>query len=122
MKRIFYFLALMLVVSTFHSCGVEEEFDETLLVGKWKQISGPEPVLNYRYDSNGSGVTWNDEDGVNESQGRKFTWRLVKSELTQIHIMGVGQTNPTFILTVIELTDKTLKYKDEFDRWTFNRL
>ena len=122
MKRIFYFLALILVVSTFHSCGVEEEFDETLLVGKWKQISGPPPVLYYRYDSNGKGVTWNPDEGYTELNGQKFTWHLVQSELTQIHLMEVGSSNIKFIFTVTELTDKTLKYKDEFDRWSFTKL
>jgi len=123
MKRLFYFLALVAVFATFPSCEDEEEvFDESMLIGKWEQKSGPPPVLFYRYDKGGNGVTWNPDEGYTEMNGQKFTWRLVRSELTQIHLMEVGSSKITFIFTVTELTGKTLKYKDEFDKWTFTKL
>jgi len=123
MKRVLYFLAFFLVAGAFHSCGGEEEvFDESLLIGKWEQKSGPPPVLFYRYDSNGNGVTWNPDEGYTELNGQKFTWRLIKSELTQIHLMESGTNKIKFIFTVTELTSTTLKYKDELSRWSFTKL
>lgn len=122
MKRLLCLLVILSVAATFYSCEREEDFDEILLIGKWKQISGPPPVLYYRYDTNGGGVTWNPDEGYNESNGQKFTWKLVQSELTQIHLMEVGSTNITFIFIVTELTATTLKYKDQFDSWSFTRI
>jgi len=92
------------------SCEPEEEsFDSTLLTGKWK--SG---TLYYKYLSNGSGTTWDTADDVTEAEAQAFTWTLVKSELTHLHVLETGGTVPK-IYTVTELTSTTLKYHDDFD-------
>jgi len=123
MKRVLYFLAFLLVAGAFHSC-VDDEvaFDESLLIGKWEQKTGPPPVLFYRYDSNGNGVTWNPDEGYTEVNGQKFTWRLVKSDLTQIHLMESSSSTIKFIFTVTELSATTLKYRDELSRWSFTKV
>jgi hypothetical protein len=95
----------------FNSCEEEESvFQESLLIGKW--VSG---TVYYTYSANYSGKTWDTKDDVTEAEAQKFTWTLVKSELTHIHIMEVGGSVPK-VYTVTELTSTSLKYKDDFGK------
>ena len=90
----------------FNSCEVEEtSFQESFLIGKWQ--SG---TVYYKYASNYSGATWDTSDDVTEAEAQAFTWSLVQSELTHIHIMEVGGNVPK-VYTVTELTATSLKYK-----------
>ena len=120
MKRLLLFLAVLSVAMLFHSCSKEDEFDETLLYGRWEPVSGTS--MHFRYDSNGEGVTWNPKEDQEESEGQKFTWTLVKSELTQIHLMEIGGGIIPKIYTVTELTATTLKYKDSFSSYSFSKM
>lgn len=112
MKKIL--VCLMLCFSftlLFNSCEEEEKFfDESLLIGKW--VSGS---VYYKYASNYTGATWDTSDDVTEAEAQKFTWTLVQSELTHIHIMEVGGNVPK-VYTVTELTATSLKYKDNFGK------
>lgn len=93
------------------SCTKEEDkdFDQQLLLGKW--VSGTD---FYRYDAGGTGVNWDTADDVKESEGKKFTWTLVKEDLTHIHIMDSGEAEVPKVYTVTELSATTLSYKDDF--------
>ena len=112
MKKTFYFLVSLLVISAlFNSC-TKDEFDEALLYagsGKWRT-----GTLYYKYLSNGNGSTWDTKDDVTEDEAQPFTWTLVKSELRQIHIMTMGGNIPK-TYTVTKLTASTLEYKDAVD-------
>lgn len=113
MKNIISFLILCVVATTLMvSCDtlVEQSFDETLLYGKWK--SG---TMYYKYLANGSGATWDTKDDVTEAEAQSFTWTLVASELTHIHVMVLGGTVPK-VYTVTELTVSTLIYEDDFGK------
>jgi len=116
MKRILVFLAVVSVSVLFHSCEKEEEFDETLLYGKWQ--SG---TLYYKYLSNHTGSTWDEADDVNEDEAQPFTWKLVKSELEQIHLMEMGGKVPKYY-TVTELTATRLRYKDDYKSFSFTKV
>ena len=118
MKKTFNYLVIMLVsMLAFYSCSSETEFDESLLIGKWK--SGTE---YYRYDFSGTGVTWDTADDVTEADGQAFTWTLEKSELTHIHIMETGGTGVPKVYTVTVLNTTTLSYKDDFGKsYTFTK-
>jgi len=114
MKKIVSFLVLCVVATTLLvSCDplVEESFDETLLYGKWQSNA-----LFYKYISDGTGTTWDTSDDVTEAEAQKFTWTLVASEFTHIHVMEIGSTVVTKIYTVTELTDSTLIYEDDFGK------
>ena len=117
MKRIsFLLISFLLVSALFHSCGKEEEFDETLLYGKWQ--SGQ---LYYVYASDHTGYTWDESDDITEDEADPFRWKLVKSELQQFHIF-IGGEIPKFY-TVTELTANTLKYKNDFNKsYTFTKV
>lgn len=110
MKKLFLCLMVCFSFSVlFISCEEEEIFfQESLLIGKW--ASG---TVYYKYLSDYSGKTWDTSDDVTEAEAQSFTWTLVKSELTHIHIMEVGGNVPK-VYTVTELTETTLRYKDDF--------
>ena len=111
MKRTLLYLTLLTVISMFTvSCEPEEEisFDQSLLIGKWK--SG---TLYYKYLAGGTGGTWDTADDVTEAEAQAFTWTLVKSDLTHVHIMEIGGSIPK-VYTVTELTATSLKYHDDF--------
>jgi hypothetical protein len=112
MKKLIVYLMVFFSFSLlFNSCEEEESsFQESFLVGKW--VSG---TVYYKYASNYTGTTWDTSDDVTEEEAQAFTWTLVKSELTHIHIMEVGGNVPK-VYTVTELTATSLKYKDDFGK------
>lgn len=108
-RTLFYLTALTVISLLAVSCEPEaESFDESLLPGKWQ--SG---TLFYKYLADGTGGTWDTADDVTEAEAQAFTWTLVKSELTHIHILETGGSVPK-VYTVTELTSTTLKYHDDF--------
>ena len=121
MKKTFYLLASVLLISVlFNSCQ-KDDFDETLLyegTGKWQQ-----GTLFYKYLANKSGSTWDTKDDVKEDEAQPFTWTLVKAELRQIHIISMGGNVPK-TYTVKKLTATTLEYEDVVDKrkYTFTKV
>jgi len=108
-KTLFYLTACMVISFLAVSCEpTEESFDEALLIGKWQ--SG---TLYYKYLADGTGGTWDTAEDVTEAEAQAFTWTLVKSELTHIHILETGGSVPK-VYTVTELTSTSLKYHDDF--------
>jgi hypothetical protein len=86
-------------------------FDESLLIGKWAMGTD-----HYRYDADGTGVSWDTAEYYTEEEGLPFTWTLESAELTHIHIMETGDSGLPKIYTVTELTETSLKYKDNFGK------
>lgn len=106
MKKFVGYMVILLAL-VFNSCEEEKEtFQESLLIGKW--TSG---TVHYKYLSNYTGSTWDTSDDVTEAEAQGFTWTLVESELTHIHIIESGGSVPK-VYTVTELTATTLKYQD----------
>jgi len=112
MKKIIISLLMVLSLSVFlNSCTEEESsFDESLLIGKW--VSG---TVYYKYIADHTGKTWDTSDDVTETEAQPFTWTLVQSELTHIHILETGGSVPK-VYVVTELTATSLKYKDDFGK------
>ncbi|MDA3879525.1 MAG: hypothetical protein PF436_03985 [Prolixibacteraceae bacterium] len=114
MKKILSILMLCVVSSALMVSCIEIEddpFDESLLIGKWQ--SG---TLFYKYNYDGSGATWDEGDDVMEDEAQEFTWTLVATELTQIHIMEIGENGVPKRYTVTKLTETTLAYEDSFGK------
>ena len=122
MKRVLYFSVLfLLIIALFNSCKKNDEFDETLLYGKWKPVSGTS--MYFRYDSNGTGVTWNPNEDYFEPDGKKFTWKLSQSELEQRHNIEIIDADIIIeVYTVTELTATSLKYKNESKTYSFTKI
>jgi hypothetical protein len=109
-KSIICLVAFLSISLSFNSCSKDEvSFDETLLIGKWQ-----EGTLFEKYLSDGTGSTWDTKDDVTEAEAQKFTWTLVKADLTQIYIMESSNTKVPKYYTVTALTSTSLKYKDDF--------
>jgi len=117
-KTFFYLTSLIIIAFMIVSCEPEEEsFDQSLLIGKWQ--SG---TLFYKYLDDGTGGTWDTGDDVTEAEAQAFTWTLVMSELTHIHLLEIGGSVPK-IYTVTELTTTSLKYQDDFGvKFSFTRV
>jgi hypothetical protein len=143
MKRIVSYIltaaagCLMLV-----ACGTDDadiERDETLLYGKWLLTSenggvpmnpgkeGVEKLEYWRYNSDGTGTTWDESDDISEEEGFSFTWSLNLSELMQIYVTemvprpdGTRAAVPK-VYTITELDETTLSYEDSFDSYTFTK-
>ena len=118
MKRSLLFLAVLSAAILLNSCSKEDDFDETLLYGKWKM-----GTLHYKYLSDGTGGSWDTSDDVREDEAQPFTWTLDKSELRHLHLSFGGGVSPeTFIIS--ELTATTMKCKDAVDNksYTFTKV
>lgn len=110
-KKLLYLFVALVSTTFFVSCEMEETtFDDAYLIGKWQ--SGTE---YYKYLVDGTGKTWDTADDVSEEEAQDFTWTLVQAELTHIHVMEMGGSVPK-VYTVTELTETTLKYRDDFGK------
>ncbi len=120
-KLISYSLFLILLSVVFTSCQPNDPtFDQTLLVGKW--VSGTE---YWRYDSDGTGATWDTKDNVTEADITvpNFKWTLNNADLIQLHLVEVtGQYSLNKSYTVTVLTSTTLSYKDDFSAHSFTKV
>lgn len=117
-KLTIYTLFLLFSLS---ACQPNEElptvvYDITDLYGKWE--SGTE---YYVYNSNGTGYTWDEGDGVYEEEAQPFTWEVDESEMIHVHKMEMGGDVPMYYI-ITELTSSTLRYYDAYnekDTYTF---
>ena len=112
MKRLALILISLALAALFStSCTTDEEtqpnFDESLIIGKWKN-----GTLFERYDLDKSGATWDTADDVSEDEAQKFTWTITKDELEQIHIMETGTALVPKVYTITNLTATSMAYKD----------
>lgn len=115
MKRNWLHIILFAVITLLiTSCGGKEpEIEEDLLIGKWQQVN---TRVFYKYLADYTGATWDEADDVSEDEAQKFEWTLKKDNLTQVHLIVVngevaGKVPKQYIVT--ELTNTTLKYKDD---------
>ena len=110
MRRLLIVIVSFVLVSAMASCGgtSTDSFDSTLLYGKWN-----EGTVFERYDSGGTGATWDTADDISEEEGQPFSWSLEGSTLIQEHNTTFGSVVPK-VYTVTELTYSTLKYHDDY--------
>ena len=105
------------------SLGTEPTFQENDLLGLWQE-DGTEAFVRFSSEKDSTGVykygcEWNEGEGVFESDltmygNGWFKWKLVKADLTEIHLMENGGADIPKVYTVIKLTDTELQYKDDF--------
>lgn len=114
-------LAMVLIAVT--SCSKEEPtFQEADLLGLW-QKTGTEEFVRFTNEKDNTGeykygCEWNEGEDVFEEYLTKygngwFKYKLVKSDLTEIHLMDNGGAYIPKVYTVLTLTEDALKYKDE---------
>ena len=83
-------------------------FDDDLLIGLWK-----EDELYYRYEEDGTAVTWDLADDVMEDEGTELEWTLEDDVFTHYYKMEIGGVVPkVYTMKVLELD--SMKYQDEY--------
>ena len=86
----------------------DEEFDEELLIGVWKEND-----LYYRYNDDGTAVTWDLADDVMEDEGTQLTWTLEGALFTHYYQMEIGGTIPkVYNMKTLELD--LMEYNDDY--------
>lgn len=84
------------------------EFDSDLLIGVWK-----EDELYYRYNEDGTGVTWDLADDVLEDEGTEIDWTLEYDQFVHYYHMEIGGIIPkTYNMKVLELD--YMEYEDDY--------
>jgi hypothetical protein len=110
MKKLIYFLGAIILMVGISSCdggNTEENFDVTLLYGRWQ-----EGTVFERYDDTGLGATWDVSDDLEEEEAQLFKWSLEGSTLIHEHI-GTFVTVPK-VYTVTTLNASDLTYHDDY--------
>ena len=124
---------LVLVAVVMTSCfgpSNEPTFAEADLLGLWGrgtavgQDSVPVNFVRFTSEVDDSGEykygrEWNEDDDVYEEDllpygNGWFKYKLVQSDLTEIHLMDNGGAEVPKIYVVTKLTDTELQYKDNF--------
>lgn len=133
-KRIVFLSVLAVIAVTMTSCWNVPEpevvFDEANLLGLWSKgdATGLDsvPVEFVRFtaeqDETGEykyGRQWNESEDIYEEDlvpygNGWFKYKLVKSDLTEIHLMDNGGAEVPKVYFVTKLTDTELQYKDNF--------
>lgn len=86
----------------------DQVYDTDLIIGLWQNGS-----IHYRFNDDGTGVTWDTADDVMESEGSHFTWEVNKSRFTHFHQMEIGGIIPkAYKITKLDLMN--LEYKDDY--------
>ena len=112
MKKLIYFLGAIILMVGISSCdggNTEENFDVTLLYGRWQ-----EGTVFERYDDTGLGATWDVSDDLEEEEAQLFKWTLEGSTLIHEHI-GTFVTVPK-VYTVTILNASNLTYHDDYGK------
>ena len=124
--RTILFSTLACIMIAMTSCfGSSEEptFVENDLLGLWQE-TGTEAYVRFTSEQDEAGEykfgrEWNESEDIFESDllpygNGWFKYKLVKSDLTEIHLMDNGGAEIPKIYVVTKLTDTALQYKDDF--------
>lgn len=108
------------------SCQKEEEFDETLLIGKWKSdeeyLRLDETYTDFnRYDGtvvqvNGARWDYSASEDIKESEANPIIWSFSKNTLTIKEVFRSSGAGYDLDYTVTKLTSTTLCYKDSYGK------
>ena len=122
-KRTILFDVLAIVAMVMISCQSDKPtFQEADLLGLWQE-DGTEAFVRFtaEKDSTGEykyGREWDESDDMSESDLKPygngwFKYKLVKSDLTEIHLMDNDGAEIFKVYTVLHLTEDVLEYKDD---------
>jgi hypothetical protein len=89
----------------------EGDFEIEYLYGKWCQ---EDTRIYYKYNEDGTGVTWDESDDVYEDEAQAFTWEVDGSEMIHIHLTetGTAQVPKYYIITFLSFDQ--LDYYDAY--------
>mgnify|MGYP003563385544 CR=1 FL=1 len=101
----------------------EPDFVEADLLGLWQE-TGTEAYVRFTNEQDDKGEykygrEWDESEDIFESDLKPygngwFKYKLVQSDLTEIHLMDNSGAEIPKIYVVTKLTDTALQYKDDF--------
>lgn len=101
----------------------EPTFAENDLLGLWQE-TGTEAYVRFTSEKDETneykyGREWDESEDIFESDllpygNGWFKYKLVQSDLTEIHLMDNGGAEVPKVYVVTKLTDTELQYKDNF--------
>ena len=103
----------------------EVEFKQADLLGLWQE-QNTEVFVRFTNEADESGEyhygrEWNESEDVFESDLKPygngwFKYKLVKTDLTEIHLMDNGGADIPKVYQVLKLTAGELQYKDDYGK------
>ena len=128
-KKILFPSVLAIIAIVMTSCFLNPEpevvFEEANLLGLWQE-EGTEAFVRFTTEADDSGEykygrQWDEGEDVGESDLQPygngwFKYKLVKNNLTEIHLMDNGGADIPKVYIVQKLTEYELKYKDDFGK------
>lgn len=108
-KHLFILIGCLLAIFV-TSCNSTEksDIDASQIYGKWR-----DGTVYERYDSGGTGATWDTADDVTEDEAQPFSWTLNGTRLTQEH-----QGEMSFVVykqyNVTKLNASNFSYEDDY--------
>lgn len=134
MKKFFKLATVVLAVLALASCQKEVSFPQADLQGVWQDVNGQQETYynftaektnedpyqwayEWLIDNEDSGNSVLESDVLAEKHGNGwFKYKLVKAELTEIHMMTISEAEAPVIYTVNKLTDTELSFTDQRNR------
>ena len=138
-KRIVFLSVLAVIALTMTSCWNVPEvvIDEADLLGLWSKDDATgldsvpvefvrftdelDPTREYKY-----GRQWNESEDIYEEDlvpygNGWFKYKLVKSDLTEIHLMDNGGADIPKVYVVVKLNEYELQYEDGGKRYYYHK-
>lgn len=125
-KNILRIAIVALVGAMMASCVPTETptFSQSDLLGLWQE-NDTQHFVRFTAEKADSAYMyareWDEADDVTEGDLKPygngwFKWKLVQTDLTEIHLMDNGGAEIPKIFTVTKLTESELQYKDDYKK------
>ncbi len=118
------FVALIAIVAGLSSCKKEVTYTDADIIGTWQEV-GTEAFMCFTNESESGeyryGYEWNEAEDVFPEDLKVhgngwFKWKIVKADLTQIHLMDNGGAEIPKVYNILKLNDTDLQIEDEFSK------
>lgn len=130
-RKLIFSTVLAMVAIAMTSCfgpnNEEPTFKQADLLGLWLE-EGTEAFVRFTNEADETGEynygrQWDESEDIFESDLKPygngwFKYKLVQSDLTEIHLMDNGGADIPKVYVVVKLTDTELHYKNEFGTLT----
>ena len=124
-KHLSILAVIIIAMTSCFNTSEEPTFVEADLLGLWQE-KGTEVYVRFTNEKDNTGEykygrEWDESEDIFESDllpygNGWFKYKLVKSDLTEIHLMGNGGADIPKVYVVTKLTDSELTYKDDFGK------
>jgi hypothetical protein len=122
-KHLSILAVIIIAMTSCFNTSEEPTFVETDLLGLWQE-KGTEAYVRFTNEKDNTGEykygrEWDESEDIFESDllpygNGWFKYKLVKSDLTEIHLMDNGGAELPKVYVVTKLTAGNLEYKDNF--------